>query len=115
MKEAEFKNGDLSTCEKMVLGCIYEYNRKNDMASNLRDIMALIEERYGILWKQQTVCTFLSRIEKKGLLMTEKKGRYTYYYPIVPYEIYVRRELKELCSIYFENSEKRLKQFIRHL
>ncbi len=115
MNETEFKSTDLSGCEKMILGCIYEYNRKNDAAPNLRDIMVLIEEKYGIQWKLQTVCTFFSRMEKKGLITTEKKGRYTYYYPVVPYEVYVRYELKELCNIYFENSEKRLKQFVRQM
>lgn len=115
MSEVEFKSGDLSGCERMILGCIYEYNRKNDMAPNLRDIMVLIEEKYGILWKQQTVCTFLTRMERKRLIMTEKRGRYTYYYPVVPYEVYVRAELMELCNIYFEDSEKRLKQFVRQM
>ena len=113
--ETQMKSSDLSGCEKRVLGCIYEYKRKNEELPNLRDLMTLIEEKYGILWKQQTVCTFLNRMEKKGLLMTEKKGRYTYYYPVVPYEIYVCRELKELCNIYFENSEKKLKQFVRRM
>ena len=115
MSGTQMKSNDLSGCEKRILGCIYEYKRRNDAAPNLRDLMALIEEKYGILWKQQTVCTFLSRMEKKGLLMTEKKGRYTYYYPVVPYEVYVCNEVKELCNIYFENSEKRLKQFIRQM
>ena len=113
MNEKEFKNMDLSNCEKMILGCIYDYNQKNEAAPNVRDIMVLIEEKHNVRWKMQTVCTFFSRMEKKGLITTEKQGRYTYYYPVVPYDVYVRYELMELCNIYFENDEKKLKQFVR--
>ena len=114
-KESNFKSLDLSDCEKMILGCIYEYHRKNDAAPNLRDIMALIEDKYKIEWKLQTVCTFFKRMEKKGLLTSAKKGRYSYYYPVVPYEVYVRYELNDICKIYFENDMKQLKGFVRKL
>lgn len=114
-REVDFKIMDLSGCEKMILGCVYDYHKKNEEAPNLRDIMALIDDKYGIEWKMQTVCTFFTRMEKKGLLTITKKGRYSYYYPVVPYDVYVAYELNELCNIYFENDLKLLKKFVRNL
>lgn len=114
-KEIDFSGMDLSSCEKMILGCVYEYHRKKEEAPNLRDIMELVTAKYGIEWKLQTICTFFSRMEKKGLLTILKKGRYSYYYPVVPYEVYVRYELGEVCKIYFENDIKLLKRFVRKL
>ncbi len=106
---------NLSDCEKKILGCIYEHHRKEEEAPNLKDIMRLIGEKYGVLWKIQTVCTFLSRMEKKGVITIKKEGKYSYYYPAISYEVYVRQELMELCKIYFEQNEKKLKQFVRQI
>lgn len=114
-KEIDFNSADLSSCEKMILGCVYEFHRKKEEAPNLRDVMKMVQEKYGIEWKLQTVCTFFSRMEKKGLLTASKRGRYSYYYPVVPYEVYVRYELNEVCKIYFENDIQLLKRFVRKL
>lgn len=114
-KETSVKTIDLSSCEKLVLGCIYEYHRKNGEAPNLKDIMAMIESHYGINWKLQTICTFFTRMEKKGLIMIAKNGRYSYYYPVLPFEVYVSREIGDLCKAYFGDDMKSLKRFVRQL
>lgn len=109
------KTIDLSSCEKIVLGCIYEYHRKNGEAPNLKDIIAMLDEKYGIQWKMQTICTFFTRMEKKGLLTMAKNGRYSYYYPVLPFEEYVSREINDLCKVYFGDDMKQLKRFVRQL
>lgn len=109
------KTMDLSGCEKIIMGCIYDYHRMNESAPNLKDIMAILDERYGIQWKMQTICTFFSRMEKKGLLTIAKNGRYSYYYPVLPFDEYVSREINDLCKVYFENDMKQLKRFVRQL
>lgn len=114
-KEISVKAIELSNCEKLVLGCIYEYHRTNGEAPNLKDIMAMLESRYGINWKLQTVCTFFTRMEKKGLIMISKNGRYSYYYPVLPFEVYVSREINDLCKAYFGDDMKSLKRFVRQL
>ena len=106
---------DLSGCEKIIMGAVYEYHRKYNKAPNLKDIMLVVEQRHGIEWKLQTVCTFFSRMEKKGLLSIEKNGRYSYYYPVLPFEEYIERELQGLCKIYFEDDKKQMKKIIRRL
>lgn len=109
------KTIELSGCEKIILGCIYDYHRKREEAPNLKDLLAILEERYGIQWKMQTICTFFTRMEKKGLLSIKKRGRYSYYYPVMPFEDYVRGELNDLCKVYFEDDMKQMKRFVRHL
>lgn len=114
-KEIPVKTIDLSGCEKLLLGCIYEYHRKKGEAPNLKDIMSMVENHYGITWKMQTVCTFFSRMEKKGLLIIAKNGRFSYYYPVLPFDVYVRREINDLCKAYFGDDIKQLKRFVRQL
>lgn len=114
-KEDTMKSIDLSGCEKIIMGSVYEYHRKYNKAPNLKDIMLIVEKRYEIEWKLQTVCTFLSRMEKKGLLSIKKNGRYSYYYPVLTFKEYMERELNELCRIYFEADKKQMKKFVRFI
>ena len=106
---------ELSGCEKIILGCIYDYHRKNEEAPNLKDLRAILDERYDIQWKMQTICTFFTRMEKKGLLSIKKRGRYSYYYPVLPFDEYVRGELKDLCKAYFGDDMRQMKRFVRQL
>ena len=106
---------ELSGCEKIILGCIYDYHRKNEEAPNLKDLLVILEERYGIRWKMQTICTFFTRMEKKGLLSIKKRGRYSYYYPVLSFDAYVRGELNDLCKAYFGDDMKQMKRFVRQL
>ena len=115
MEKIEDKMIELSNCEKLILGCIYEYYRKNKEAPNLKDITMILESRHGITWKLQTICTFFTRMEKKGLITTAKNGRYTYYYPVLSFEEYVQKELDELCNAYFGSDRKLLKRFVRQM
>lgn len=114
-KTKEVKLIDLSECEKLVLGCVYEFHKKRKKAPSLKDVVSMIEEKYDITWKLQTICTFFSRIEKNGLILIAKNGRYSYYYPVVPYEIYVGQEIDELCKIFFGDDKKEFKKFVRQL
>lgn len=114
-KEIKVRTEDLSGCEKLILGCIYEYHRKKGEAPNLKDIMTLVEARHGITWKMQTICTFFTRMEKKGLLTITKNGRYSYYYPVLSFEVYVEQEINDLCKAYFGGDMKQLKRFVRQL
>lgn len=114
-KMKEMKTVDLSNCEKLVLGCVYEFHKKKHKAPSLKDVVSMIEEKYNITWKLQTICTFFSRIEKKGLISVAKNGRYSYYYPVVPYEVYVGQEINELCKIFFGDDKKEFKKFVRQL
>ena len=113
--EVSLKTIELSGCEKIIMGCIYDYHRKKGEAPNLKDLLLILDERYGIQWKMQTICTFFTRMEKKGLLSVKKKGRYSYYYPVISFEEYVKGELNDICKAYFGNDKKLMKRFVRQL
>jgi len=114
-KEILHKTMELSDCEKIILGCIYEYHRKKQEAPNLKDITSMLESHYGIEWKMQTICTFFSRMERKGLISIKKNGRYSYYYPVFPFETYVEQEIRQVCKVYFEGNIKAFKKFVRQI
>ena len=43
-------------------------------------------------WKPQTVLTLLTRLEKRGFLSSEKRGKERFYLPLVERDAYLRRE-----------------------
>ena len=104
---------ELSSCEKLILGCIYSYEQKTKKRPELKVLMQWTSEKHGRNWKPQTVCTFISRMEKKGLLKSEKVGRVSYYEPLIPYEAYIQMELEELCDVFFDGNRKKMKSFVR--
>ena len=114
-RKYELKEIELSNCEKIILGCVYEYHNQYGEAPNLRDVIKILEKKYKIEWKLQTVCTFFSRIEKKGLLTIMKKGRFSFYSPVMSYEAYMYCELMAICKMYFRDDIKLLKKFVRKL
>lgn len=59
-----------------------------------------------------TILSFLSRLEVKGFLKVEKRGKINYYYPLVSHEDYVKNESKTLLEKFFGNS---LKNFVVQL
>lgn len=54
-----------------------------------------------------TVLSFLSRLEEKGFLRTEKHGRNNYYFPLVKAEEYQRQEGSSVLKKLYDNSVKK--------
>lgn len=106
---------ELSTCEKRILSCIYEYEKKYGKSPDLPTIMQISSEKYQIEWKGQTVCTFLKRIEKKGFIEIEKIRKGSLYHSKISFEKYLREELKEIQRLYFSNDLRQLKNYVREL
>lgn len=115
MEERMLKATELSNCEKVILACIYDYKQKAGEWPDLKAIMQRTSEGYDKTWKPQTVCTFLSRMEKKGLLTSTREGRTSYYKPLLSYENYLEKELDEFCSVFFGGNLKKMKTFVRNL
>lgn len=59
-----------------------------------------------------TILSFLSRLEKKGFLKVEKRGKNNYYYPLVKHEDYLENESKTILERFFGNS---IKSFVAQL
>ncbi len=70
---------EISTCERMVMKIIWESEEDPDLAH----VMNGVNQEFGKNWKPQTVSTFLARLVKKGYLSVYRKGRYSYYQPLV--------------------------------
>ncbi|MBY2229045.1 BlaI/MecI/CopY family transcriptional regulator [Clostridioides difficile] len=63
------------------------------------NITNIMYKRYG--WKQTTTLTLLSRLINKGILSSEKIGKYTYYKAIVMRNEYINFETKEfICNVF---------------
>ena len=58
----------------------------------------------GIEWKIQTISTFLTRMEQKGYIRSEKCGREKVYFPIVSREEFQGKEARGLLENYYEGS-----------
>ncbi|HCJ56240.1 BlaI/MecI/CopY family transcriptional regulator [Lutispora sp.] len=59
-----------------------------------------------------TILSFLSRLESKGFVKVEKRGKNNYYYPLVRQEDYIKNESKTMLERFFGNS---LKNFVVQL
>lgn len=54
-----------------------------------------------------TVLSFLSRLEEKGFVRTEKQGRNNYYFPLIQAEDYQRQEGSSVLKKLYDNSVKK--------
>lgn len=54
-----------------------------------------------------TVLSFLSRLEEKGFVRTEKRGRNNYYFPLIKAEEYQRQEGSSVLKKLYDNSVKK--------
>lgn len=112
-EKIRFEELELSSCEKMVLGCIYEYLRRNEVAPDLTSIVEMANAKFEKDWKVQTVCTFLTRMEKKGLITIERKRKNSRYVPVLSREAYLKQVFEEVARVYFNNNMKQLRSFVR--
>lgn len=59
-----------------------------------------------------TILSFLSRLEAKGFLTIEKRGKTNFYSPLINQEDYAKNESKTILERFFGNS---VKDFVVHL
>lgn len=91
---------DISACERRVMKIIWDSTE--DLA--LQEVMDRVNEENGKAWKPQTVSTFLSRLVKKGYLSVYRKGRYSYYQPVVSKKDYWKTTMQENAQ-FFEQGD----------
>ena len=59
-------------------------------------------------WAYKTVGTLLMRMEEKGAVSSDKRGRTNYYTPILDKEEYTKEQTKEFVSRLYHGSVKEL-------
>lgn len=84
----------ISESEEMVMTVIWEQEDAPDLMTTLK----AVNERYEKERKPQTVSTFIHRLIEKGFLVGNRKGRYTYYSPVVKLEDYRKEALENMIK-----------------
>ena len=65
-------------------------------------VVQILEQERG--WTRSTVQVLLKRLEEKGFLECERKGRLKMYCPLVAREDYVSKETKTFLEHFYQNS-----------
>lgn len=55
-------------------------------------------------WKAPTLISFLVRLEDRGYIVSEKKGKERYYTPVADRDVYVKSITEQFLSQYHNNS-----------
>ena len=92
-----YEKSALSECELVTMRCVWNLG-KNATAFNVINMLA---EDYGMVYKETTVYTFLKKLKEKGFLDTFRKG-VTYYVPKVEEETYQKEMAKKLLRCWYK-------------
>lgn len=90
----------ISTCERMVMKVVWD--TPEPLA--LQEIMNKVNEENGKEWKPQTVSTFLARLVRKSFLSSYRKGRYSYYLPVISKNEFWKATMEENAK-YFNQGD----------
>lgn len=101
----------LPEAEEMVMAIVWSLAEAPDLAK----VRATANRIYGRGWKPQTVSTFLTRLRRKGYLTSERKGRYTYYVPLIQKENYCKSQIKRMKETFFDGDRSRIEDFLKDL
>ena len=94
-----YEKSDLSECEMVTMRCVWNLG-KSATAFNIINMLA---DDYGLVYKETTVYTFLTKLKEKGYLDAVKKG-VTYYIPRVSEREYQRRMAKKYLQFWFHGN-----------
>ena len=95
------KHSQISSAELTVMQILWE-------ADEPLNIQTVCDRLSSNEWAYKTVGTLLIRLEEKGAVASEKKGRTNYYTPILDKEEYTKEQTKEFVSKLYHGSVKDL-------
>ena len=98
----------LPECEEMIMSVIW--SAKEDL--NLHQVTERANEKFGKDWKIQTVCTFLTRLEKKEFISIYRIGRYSYYHLEVSKDEYRKIVLENIAAMLFDGDYEAVGKFV---
>ena len=87
---------DISACERLIMKTIWD--SPEELA--LQQIMKKVNRDNNKSWKPQTVSTFLARLVRKGVLTSYRKGRYSYYQPVLSKEAFWKATMNENADFF---------------
>lgn len=92
---------NLSDTEKKIMESLWQLEEP----MSLREIMNYLNEKLNKDWKQQTIGTYLSHLERAGLIRIDKRFARSYlYFPACSKDEYTQKYLQKLVSESFNNS-----------
>ena len=94
-----YERNTLSECEMVTMRCVWNLG-KDATAFNVINMLA---EDYGMVYKETTVYTFLTKLKEKGFLDTERKG-VTYYIPKISEKEYLKKVAKQYLEFWFHGN-----------
>ena len=97
----------LPDSEEVVMSIIWSADEAPDLAA----VRETAERRYGKDWKPQTISTLLCRLVRKGFLSSYRKGRYTYYVPLIRREDYCESMVQRMSDLFFDGMVQELGNF----
>lgn len=95
------KHSQISGAEFEVMQILWE-------ADEPLNVQAVCDRMPSNKWAYKTVGTLLMRMEEKGAVSSEKRGRANYYTPILDKEDYMKEQTKEFISRLYNGSVKDL-------
>lgn len=105
------KREKISGCELKTMGIIWnkwKYGEET-YALDIAEKLNLDREKP---YSNQTILTFLARLEEKGYVSKHKKGRFHYWWPNVSREEWTEYAVEELCKILTIPSEEIVSKII---
>lgn len=87
----------LTHSEWYVMDCLWQHS-----PSTVMELVAALHEKVG--WAKSTTITTLRRMEEKGLVSVEVRGRTKYYTPALERERAVRRETRSFLDRVYQGS-----------
>ncbi len=94
-----YEKNALSECEMVTMRCVWNLG-KDATAFN---IINMLDEDYGMVYKETTVYTFLTKLKEKGFLDTVRKG-VTYYIPRISEKEYLKKAAKQYLDFWFHGN-----------
>ena len=94
----------MSACEEKVMLVIWQANE----LLSYKEIQIGVKERFGDLWKPETVCSFINRLRKKTYIVPVKEGRYTYCRATIDFDEYRREQLEEFVNKLYQGDKSKL-------
>ena len=94
-----YERSPLSECETVTMRCVWNLGED----ATAVNIINMLDEDYGMTYKETTVYTFLTKLKEKGYLDTVKKG-VTYYIPRVTEKEYLKKVAKQYLDFWFHGN-----------
>lgn len=94
----------LTNVEELIMKCIWDYGKEMpflQMGDELR-------EKFGKDYKRTSIRTYLFRLEDKGYIKVEKRGRKAYINALMNEEAYKEEKASDMLDEWFDGSAEEL-------